>query len=74
MIRNARAQEVQIQNEINTYSEMLWKASTSQQYSNIVEWCNEHAKKVAELMKRRQIKKFDELYMERFGKGFDPDN
>ena len=65
---------MRIQKEINTYLERLHReVSTTEQYEEIIECGRQSAKKESELVKRRQIKKFDELYRRRFGHGLDPD-
>ena len=47
--------------------------STADQYVRIREWGSDSARKESEVVKRRQIKKFDELYRKKYGQGLDHD-
>ena len=47
--------------------------STTEQYVRIKECGSDSARKESELVKTRQIKKFDELYRKKYGQGLDHD-
>lgn len=47
--------------------------TTSEQYDRITDWSKEAAGKVARTVKIRQMRKFDALYVKRFGRGLNPD-
>ena len=73
LIRNTRSKKVTILKEIDTCSEQLRKVLTETQWQRVREWCETAALKVAEETKAKQINKFNRFYMQKYGRGVNPD-